>query len=84
MALRLPRHVDLGLARLPVKVVSRAEMFDAADCHEGEAPPDGLWDCEDETIYIGKWLPAKEKRIVLFHEVCHAVNDAQYFDRYQK
>lgn len=84
MALRLPRHVDLGVARIPVKVVSRKVMFDEADCDEDETPPDGLWSCEDETIYIGAWLPAKEKRIVLFHEIVHAANDAQYFDRYQK
>lgn len=80
--MRLPRRLDLGLAAIQVRIVSRREMAEAADCESGDDPPDGLWDDEGGTIYVGRWLPAAQKRVVFWHEMKHAVNDADYWSRY--
>jgi Zn-dependent peptidase ImmA (M78 family) len=46
-----------------------------AECEADEPTPEGMWVDEDDTIYLGKWLSAKRKREVLFHELVHAVLD---------
>lgn len=72
---RLPKRLDLGLAYVHVKSVTKAQMREEAECDEEDVTPEGLWSDEDDTIYLGKWLSAKRKREVLFHELTHAVLD---------
>jgi Zn-dependent peptidase ImmA (M78 family) len=40
----------------------------------------GLWDLDQDTIFIGKWLPKRTQRRVLLHELIHACID--YRDLY--
>ena len=76
---RLKSKIDLGLGVIPIILVSPAQMRDHADCEEDDVTPNGLWDHDLEVIYIGKWLPWKEKRKVFWHELRHAVADLEYW-----
>jgi len=80
--MRLPSKLDLGLAILHVRMVGVREMRAAAECDEEDACPDGLWDADEETIYILKYLSPKRKREVFWHEIKHAVNDQDYWSRH--
>jgi hypothetical protein len=80
--MRLPRRLDLGLAVIQIRLVGKRELWEAADCEPGDVQPDGAWDADDGTIYVGRWLKAEQKRVVFWHEVKHAVNDADYWSRY--
>ena len=82
--MRLPRRVDIGLAILRVRSVSKAELRREGECdHEDDPTPDGLWDSEEETILVGRWLNAKRKREVYAHELIHAVNDVAYWSQHK-
>ena len=50
------------------------------DWEEGDTEVNGAWDVETDTIAIGKWLRAKQKRWVFLHELIHAIID--YRDQY--
>jgi len=70
-----PKAIDLKFALIVVLVVGKKRMREEADCEAWEATPEGLWDTEEETVYVGKWLSAKRKREVLMHELAHACLD---------
>lgn len=72
---RLPHRLDLGLALINIKLLTRKEMRVEAECEEDEATPEGMWSDEHDTIYLGRWLSQKRKREVLFHELVHAMID---------
>lgn len=78
-ARRLKAKVDLGLGVIPIILVSPARMRELAECDADDVTPNGLWDDEHEVIYIGQWLPWKEKRKVFWHELRHAVADLEYW-----
>lgn len=80
--MRLPRKIDLGLAVVSVKLVTKAEMREASDTEPDEEVPDGHWDPETDSILVGRWLPMKQKREVYYHELIHALNDSQYFSQH--
>lgn len=50
-------------------------MREEAESEAGDPTPEGMWDDDLDTIFLGKWLSAKRKREVLFHELVHAVMD---------
>jgi Zn-dependent peptidase ImmA (M78 family) len=72
---RLPSKIDLGLELVHVKLVTKAKMRDEADCDDDDPTPEGMWDYSEDTVYVGRWLSAKRKREVLFHELVHAMID---------
>lgn len=80
---RLPKYIDLGVTRIPIRLVKRSEMRAEAECSEG-TEPNGLWDDDTETIFIGRWLSKRDKQEVLLHEVIHAVNDVDYWNRFKR
>lgn len=77
--MRFPEKIDLGFTVIKVVLVNRKQMAAEAECEIGDAP-DGLWDSEIDTIFIGRWLNAKRKRHVLFHELVHAGVDNGYYN----
>ncbi len=72
---RIPRKIDLGTYTVTVTLINKKQMREEADCDDGDVTPEGLWDVELDTVYIGRWLSAKRKREVLFHELTHAMID---------
>jgi len=81
----IPTEIDLGSALIHVKLVTKKQMIEALE-NEMELKEDealqGLWDAEEDTIYIGKWLPIMVQRWILFHELVHACIDLR--DRFEK
>lgn len=75
MMRRLPNKLDLGLALIHIRLVAKGEMREEAECEEDDPTPEGLWADDEDTIFVGKWLSAKRKREVLFHELIHAAID---------
>jgi Zn-dependent peptidase ImmA (M78 family) len=73
--MRLPDYIDLFLAKIKVELISHAQMRLEAECEEDHRTPEGLWDTDNETIFIGKWLRSHRKREVLMHELAHACLD---------
>lgn len=80
---RLPTKIDLGLEMVHVRVVGKAEMRLEADCEADEPTPEGLWDYGEDTVWVGRWLSAKRKREVLFHELVHAMIDYREHGAYE-
>jgi len=72
---RLPSKIDLGLALLNVKLLTKKEMREEAECEDDDPTPEGMWCDEHDTVFLGRWLSAKRKREVLFHELVHAMID---------
>lgn len=70
-----PKSIDLKFALIEVVLVSRARMREEGECEDDESTPEGLWDTEEDTVFVGKWLPAKRRREVLMHELAHACLD---------
>lgn len=80
--MRLPRKIDLGLAVVSVRLVTKAEMKIAVDDDDDEGLPDGFWDPDSDSILVGKWLSPKQKREVYYHELLHVINDSAYFSQH--
>lgn len=79
---KIPRKIDFGLVVIKIIFVSIAEMRELAECESDEIAPDGLWNPENETIYIRKRLHPAHRRDVFWHELKHMVNDVDYWSRY--
>ena len=74
--IRWPRKIRVGnFVEINVRYVVRSVMRDEAEVEEDEATPEGLWDDDVDTIYVGRWLSDKRKREVLLHELGHACWD---------
>ena len=71
----MPKIIDCGLVRIQVKLVDKTTMREETDCDADDGTPEGAWVDEDDTIYLGRWMSAKRKREVLFHELQHAMID---------
>ncbi len=74
----LPKSINLFVTEVHVKLVNKEEMRDAADMDvndEDLSTPEGLYDGDLETIFIGRWLRKKRRREVLMHELAHACLD---------
>ncbi len=68
MASTLPRRIKLPFSA-PIRVIELPSTDPSIeDC-------DGLWDVDERTIYIRKSLSLARKKVVLFHELLHAVHD---------
>ena len=72
---RIPRKIDRGIYTVKGVLVTKKVMREESDCEDGESTPEGLWDCDTDSVYIGRWLTAQRKREVLFHELTHAMID---------
>ena len=73
---RIPRKIDLGIYTVSVCLLNKTQMREEdGDYETGDSTPEGLWDCDTDTVYIGRWLSAQRKREVLFHELTHAMID---------
>ena len=70
-----PKHIDLGFVLIEVTLLGKKRMREEAECEDDEPTPEGLWDTDSDTVYIGRWLSAKRKREVLMHELAHACLD---------
>lgn len=75
MVPRIPKRLNLGLAVIDVRLVTRAEMAMEMECETDDPVPEGAWVDEDDAIYLRNDLTAKRKREVLFHELGHAMID---------
>jgi len=77
----LPKVIDLGFHLLRVVELPKKDFYKELDEDE---PGDvrGFWDPDEDLIVIGKWLPRKEKRQILLHELIHAIIDLR--DRYDE
>lgn len=71
----LPKKVDFGITIIHIELVDRKKMREEAECEEDEYTPEGLWDTDRDTVFVGKWLRKKRKREVLMHELAHACLD---------
>jgi Zn-dependent peptidase ImmA (M78 family) len=71
----LPTKIDLRFALIHVELVSRERMREEAECEDDEPTPEGLWDVDTDTVFVGKWLRSKRKREVMMHELAHACLD---------
>jgi Zn-dependent peptidase ImmA (M78 family) len=81
---RLPSKIDLGLELVHVKLVTKKEMREECDLEtEEDSTPEGVWDYDQDTIFIGRWLSPKRKREVLFHELVHAMIDYREHGSYE-
>lgn len=74
----IPAIVDFGLGKVHVETVSRDRMREIADCEPTDETPDGAWDTDLDTIYLGSWLRGAKLRRVFWHELVHAVIDLDY------
>ena len=72
---RIPRKIDLGIYTVRVVLVTKKVMREEGDAEDGDPTPEGLWDYDTDSVYIGRWLSAQRKREVLFHELTHAMID---------
>jgi len=70
-----PTFIDLRFVKIIVEVVPRTRMREEGECEPDDITPEGLWDFDTDTIYVGKWLSAMRKRQVLLHELVHAALD---------
>lgn len=83
----IPSQIDLGAFLLHIKMVGKREMIEESEWEpvDGVEIPHGLWDPEEETIYLGKWVSKQTQRWALLHEIGHAVLDFRdYYDRRNK
>ena len=78
---RFPRRIDIGFARFPIHLLTKAQMRGEYECESSDDTPDGFWDCDDEAIYVGRWLSPTRRREVILHELVHAVLDAEYWKK---
>ena len=67
----LPKKVDFGIAVAHVELVSKAKMRELAECEEDDYTPEGLFDGDIDTVFVGGWLRKRRKREVLMHELAH-------------
>jgi len=74
----IPPFVDFGLGKVTIERVSRVRMRQLDGGEVGDCTPDGLWDCDVDTIYIGDWLTGAKLRRVFWHEMIHAIIDMDY------
>lgn len=79
---RLPSRIDFGVAILNVRQLSVKDMRLEADCDEYDPTPDGLWDSEQDTIFMLRRLSQRKKREVLAHELIHAAVDNEYWNKH--
>ena len=70
-----PTYIDLRFVRIKVELLNKKRMREECEAEDDEATPEGLWDTETETVFVGKWLNAKRRREVLMHELAHACLD---------
>jgi hypothetical protein len=75
MAVPFPKMIDLFVTVAHVRLVTKAEMRREAECEDDEYTPEGLWDGDLDTVYVGKWLRGKRRREVLMHELAHCCLD---------
>lgn len=73
-----PARLDLWYGSIALRKIDRAAMRDLAGCDPGDETPDGCWDTDTETIYLGDWLRGAALRRVFWHEMVHAVIDMDY------
>lgn len=79
--MHIPKKLDFGLALIQVRFVSIKEMKELQDWEEGDPVADGMWDPDEDTIFIRKRLPPQLRRDVYWHEIKHCVNDTDYWSR---
>ena len=68
MAFKLPKTI-----RLPYAPAIRVVELPGKD--ERMVGCDGLWDDDERTIYIRRGLTNARKKVLLYHELLHAVHD---------
>ena len=73
--MKWPETIDLFATIINVELVSRTKMRDISECDDDDYTPEGLYDGDVETVYVGKWLKNKRKMSVLMHELAHACLD---------
>lgn len=78
----IPDEIDVGSHLIHVRLVTKRQMREELDDNDPLPFEEvrGLWDPDQDTIFIGKWLPKKTQRRVLLHELIHACID--YRDLY--
>lgn len=81
MRVRFPRRIDIGFARFPIRLLTKKRMREESECEQDDATPDGFWDCDSETIFVGRWLSPTKRREVILHELVHAALDAEYWSK---
>lgn len=73
--MKFPTKIDLFVQIIQVKLVDKKTMREEAECEDDDSTPEGLWDGDNETVYVGKWLRRKRRYEVLMHELAHACLD---------
>jgi Zn-dependent peptidase ImmA (M78 family) len=73
--MRFPRQIDLFVTIVQVRLVDKKVMREEAECEDDDNTPEGFWDGDNDTVYVGKWLRKKRRREVLMHELAHACLD---------
>ncbi len=81
MTVRFPRRIDIGFARFPIRLLTKKRIREEAECDADDPTPDGLWDSDSETIFVGRWLSPTKRREVILHELVHAALDAEYWSK---
>jgi Zn-dependent peptidase ImmA (M78 family) len=71
----LPKSINLFVTEVHVKLMTKVQMREEAECEDDHTTPEGLYDGDVETIYIGRWLRRKRRREILMHELAHACLD---------
>lgn len=71
----LPKYIDFGFHKILVERISEEEMWEEAECEEGDMIPEGLWDTDTGTIFLLRNLNTSNARYYLMHEVIHAALD---------
>jgi len=71
----LPKSINLFVTEVQVTLLNKTQMREEAECEEDHVTPEGLYDGDMETIYIGRWLRRKRRREILMHELAHACLD---------
>ena len=73
----LPKKIDLAFWRIDIKYVGEKRMREESDCDPSDHTPDGLWDSENDSIYILRTLSLARKRYIICHELIHAMVDCR-------
>jgi Zn-dependent peptidase ImmA (M78 family) len=67
----LPKRVDFGFAVCHIELMDKRRMRELAECEEDDNTPEGLFDGDMDTVYVGKWLRSRRKREAFMHELAH-------------